>query len=193
MSERRYVMGVCPGARETSWTTLLQDADTDFETLIPRIRGYQCFEFFGFGVVKSGDSLERAGYVNRVNAKIAEEINFSEGIGREFRLGIERGETPISFRCAEVCAGISEVCLRFGSACRLPYTGEFKHSEFRFENPGPLPEGLGQMGYVLFGKTRVWAEPELQADLARLWRPAAFSVLAGQSDPDEAVSRALIP
>lgn len=42
MRERRYVMGVCPGARETAWATLLQDADTDF------------VEFFGFGIVKAG-------------------------------------------------------------------------------------------------------------------------------------------
>ena len=166
MSERRYLMGVCPGARETAWAVLLNDQDMDF------------YELFGAGVLKGGDdSFEKAGYVNRINAKVATEINFAESIDRQFRLGIARAYPPTSFRHAAVCNAISSVCQQFGVY------------EFRFGPRTVMSKTeFDGAGYLILGNARVWAEPELQEDLSRLWKPTQFAVLAGLSPVDKAVS-----
>lgn len=150
---RNYLMGICPGARETRWAVVLHDPDLSF------------MEFFGGGVVNAGDNaFQNAGYTNRVNAKVAEEINFAEGIGRAFRLGMARGP---GFRQRALTAAVREVTVRLGVRC------------FSYTLSGNETIDYDDAGYAICASARVWAEPELQDDLKNLWKPTVLAVRAG--------------
>lgn len=161
----RFLMGVCPGGLKTRWAVVLQRDEHGFS------------ELFGAGEMRVGEFSSSAGYVRHVVSAVETSKTLSDGFGSEFRLGIERGIKPRGLRCGEILEKLSDTCLRF------------EVSEFRFESPIPRPAGLGEMGYVTFGETNVWADPELIGDLKTYWRAVSIAVRAGESDPDDAVSR----
>ena len=161
----RFLMGVCPGGLKTRWAVVLHREDYGFS------------ELFGAGEIRADAFSSAAGYVRQVVAAVETSKTLSDGFGSDFLLGIERGPKPRGFRCGELLEKLSDTCLRF----EIP--------EFRFDSPIPRPAGLGEIGYILFGGTRVWADPELRGDLKPYWRAVSIAVLAGAADPDDAVSR----
>lgn len=148
-----YLMGICPGARETAWAVVLHDP------------AYSFMEFYAGDVVNAGeDAFQNAAYTNRVNAKVAEEVSFAEGIGRAFRLGMARGP---GFRQRALTAAVREVTVRLGVRC------------FSYSMSGNETIDYDAAGYAIYGDARVWAEPELQDNLKRLWKPTVLAVRAG--------------
>lgn len=148
-----YLMGICPGARSTRWAVVLHDPDYDF------------MEFYAGDVVKAGDdAFQNAAYVNRVNAKVAEEVNFSVGIGRAFRMGMARGP---GFRQRALTQAVREVTVRFGVRC------------FSYTLSGNETLDYDEAGYAICGDARVWAEPELASKMKTLWTPTVLAVRAG--------------